>query len=228
MTKERTRPSPKPATSGGAGRVTPAKTYRGSGKSVKPTALPAPKKPAANKPPYSGPPQTTKPPPSGKPQAVKPPRPVKPGRVPKPAEATKPPRAAKPSQVARPPEPLAVPTRARSAKPKPPTRTKPGARPQSPPVDEPIPNSRKLTCSIFGWRHGWVADFYAVAVGLQGHTWIVERSPPFYWRAGEVPREAYEAHAVLVDALLTAGWRPVDNEGAWYRTRFERPIENPS
>ena len=82
-----------------------------------------------------------------------------------------------------------------------------------------------MTCSIFGWRDEEVADFYAVAFGLQGRDWIVERSPRFLWPAGDVPEEAYEAHATLVDALVRAGWRPVGKEGAWYRQRFERAIE---
>ena len=82
-----------------------------------------------------------------------------------------------------------------------------------------------VTCSIFGWRDGEVADFYAVAFGLQGRDWIVERSPRFLWPAGDVPHEAYEAHATLVEALVRAGWHPTGYEGAWYRQRFERPIE---
>ena len=223
MTNERTRLSPKQASSGDAGRVTPAKTARGLGKSVKPNPLPAPKKPMTTHKPQSGPPKPTKPRPSAKPhKAAKPSGPVKPERVAKPAGA------AKPSEVAGPPEAHKVAAPPRSAKPKRPPRSRRGVKSQAPPVGEPTQTDRKLMCSIFGWRHGWVADFYAVAVGLQGHNWIVERSPPFYWRAGEVPREAYEAHSALVDSLLASGWRLVDNEGAWYRTRFERPIENSS
>ena len=38
--------------------------------------------------------------------------------------------------------------------------------------------------------------------------WIVERSPRFRWPAGDVPAEAYLAHATLVDALVREGWRP--------------------
>ena len=87
------------------------------------------------------------------------------------------------------------------------------------------PTRRKLTCSIFGWRDEWVADFYAVAFGLQGRDWIVERSPKFLWLGEETPGEAYEAHEILVEALLRAGWRRVGNDGAWYRQRFERSIE---
>jgi hypothetical protein len=83
----------------------------------------------------------------------------------------------------------------------------------------------KLTCSIFGWRDGTLADFYALASGLQGHDWIVERSPRFAWQGGDVPAEAHDAHAILVDALIQAGWRHVGSEGVWYRQRFERPVD---
>lgn len=174
---------------------------------------------------------------------VIPPKPK--ARPAKPAGAAKPHRAPKPGGAAKPPGAARVSKPARSAKPKPPSRMKPGAKPQtrkrkrsaspranlrpvgeqSGPVATDAPNQKKLTCSIFGWRDGRVADFYAVAFGLQGRDWIVERSPRFFWPAGDVPREAYEAHAILVDALLRAGWRAVGNEGAWYRKRFERAVE---
>ena len=91
-------------------------------------------------------------------------------------------------------------------KPKPRTNLRPVGE-QSRPVATDAPNQKKLTCSIFGWRDGRVADFYAVAFGLQGRDWIVERSPRFFWPAGDIPREAHEAHAILVDALLRAGAR---------------------
>ena len=85
-----------------------------------------------------------------------------------------------------------------------------------------------MTCSIFGWRDGEVADFYAVAFGLQGRDWIIERSPRFHWPAGDVPDEAYEAHATLVEALVGAGWRPTGYQGAWYRQCFERAVARPA
>jgi hypothetical protein len=180
---------------------------------------------------------------------VKPPkpkaRPAKPAGAAKPRRAPKPGGAAKPLEAAKPPGAAKVSKPAQSAKPTPPSRTKPGAKPQtrrrkrsptprtnlrpvgeqSRPVATDAPHQEKLTCSIFGWRDGRVADFYAVAFGLQGREWIVERSPRFFWPAGDIPHEAYEAHAILVDALLRAGWRAAGNEGAWYRQRFERAIE---
>jgi hypothetical protein len=180
---------------------------------------------------------------------AKPPKPnaprAKPAGAVKPQRAPRPGGAAKPLEAAKPPGAAKVSKPARSAKPKPPSRMKPGAKPQtrrrkrspsprtnlrpvgeqSRPVATDAPNQKKLTCSIFGWRDGRVADFYAVAFGLQGRDWIVERSPRFFWPAGDIPREAHEAHAILVDALLRAGWRAVGNEGAWYRQRFERAIE---
>ena len=172
-------------------------------------------------------------------------RPAKPAGAAKPQRAPKPGGAAKPLEAAKPPGAAKASKPARSAKPKPPSRTKPGAKPQtrrrkrspspranlrpvgeqSRPVATDAPNQKKLTCSIFGWRDGRVADFYAVAFGLQGRDWIVERSPRFFWPAGDMPHEAHEAHAILVDALLRAGWRAVGYEGAWYRQRFERAIE---
>lgn len=168
----------------------------------------------------------------------------------KPAGAVKPQRvpksrgAAKPAERAKPPGAVKIPKPAPSAKPKPPTRITPGTKPQTrrrtrgtssrtelrpveaqpPRLAGHAPSGRTLTCSIYGWRDGQLADFYAVAFGLQGRDWIVERSPRFFWPAGEIPDKAYEAHAILVDALKRAGWRLVGNEGAWYRLRFERPL----
>ena len=195
----------------------------------KPKAPPAHKRRTTRKRPKAVPPHTDK---SAKP--------VKPAGVVKPQKALKP-GAAKSSEAAKPPGAVKP---ARSAKPKPPTRMKPGAKPhpgrgKRSPRDRTelrtvdgqalrvahAPTRRKLTCSIFGWRDEWVADFYAVAFGLQGRDWIVERSPKFLWLGEETPGEAYEAHEILVEALLRAGWRRVGNDGAWYRQRFERSIE---
>mgnify|MGYP006181576239 CR=1 FL=1 len=116
-------------------------------------------------------------------------------------------------------------------KPKPPTRKEPPvevapAREEPRPVAADTLTERKLTCSIFGWRDGTQADFYALASGLQGHDWIVDRSPRFEWLVGDLPVEAYEAHAMLIDALVRAGWRHVGSEGVWYRQRFERPVDD--
>jgi hypothetical protein len=172
-------------------------------------------------------------------------KPVKPAGAVKPQRISKPPRLGKPSQMAKPRGAHMLPKPAPAAKPgptarveaptKPPTRRRtrgPRHRAELRPVDEqstlvadPLPTARTVTCSIFGWRDGEVADFYAVAFGLQGRDWIVERSPRFHWPAGGVPDEAYRAHATLVDALVRAGWRAAGYDGAWYRQRFERPIE---
>jgi hypothetical protein len=172
-------------------------------------------------------------------------KPAKPAGAVKPQRISKPPRSGKPSEVAKPPGALKLPKPAPAAKPGPSARVKaPSKAPtprrtrspshraelrpvdeQSPPAADPLPTGRTVTCSIFGWRDGEVADFYAVAFGLQGLDWIVERSPRFLWPAGDVPDEAYEAHATLVDSLVRAGWRPTGYEGAWYRQRFERAIE---
>jgi hypothetical protein len=116
-------------------------------------------------------------------------------------------------------------------KPDPPVRMKTALEP-APARDEPQRVATetlvetKLTCSIFGWRDGTQADFYALASGLQGHDWIVDRSPRFEWLVGDLPVEAYEAHAMLVDALVRAGWRHAGSEGVWYRQRFERPVDD--
>lgn len=180
------------------------------------------------------------------PKPRKPPgKPAKPAGTIKQQRITKPTRSDTPSEVEKLPGARKLPKPAAAVKRGPPARVKPPTkaptrrrtrsrshraelRPddeQSPLVADPLPTCRTVTCSIFGWRDGEVADFYAVAFGLQGRDWIVERSPRFLWPAGDVPEEAYEAHATLVDALVRAGWRPVGKEGAWYRQRFERAIE---
>jgi hypothetical protein len=180
--------------------------------------LPIPKKP---------PEKPAKPAGAVKPQRIKPPRSGKPSEVAKPPAALKPAKPApapKPEPSARVQAPVKAPTRRRTRSPSHRAELRPVDE-QSPLVADPLPTGRTVTCSIFGWRDGEVADFYAVAFGLQGRDWIVERSPRFLWPAGDVPDEAYEAHATLVDALVRAGWRPTGYEGAWYRQRFERAIE---
>jgi hypothetical protein len=176
------------------------------------------------KPPKPKPP----PPPPKKPLAHKPPpaklvRPAKPPPPVKPAQAVKPARPAKPVPAAKRPKPA---WRSRS---KPPAPKRPRVEPQPsskqpPPVVPDRGRERTLTCSIYWWRDGPVADFYALATGLQGRAWVVERSPRFEWLAGDFPVEAGEAHAALVEALVTAGWRHAGSEGVWYRQRFELPV----
>jgi hypothetical protein len=201
---------------------------KGSDGAGKPPRAPKPKSPtAARKPPT----KPAKPP--GAVKLEKLPKPIGPS---KPGGAAKPPERAKPAGAARGPKP------ARLAKPKPPARIKPrtqtrsdkrsaSPRPELRPVEEQPsvaqrePSRRTLTCAIYVWRDGHVADFYAVAFGLQGRDWIFERSPRFLWPAEDAPDEAYVAHAILVNALVRAGWRLVGREGAWYRQVFERAIE---
>jgi hypothetical protein len=92
-------------------------------------------------------------------------------------------------------------------------------------VDDAHTGSEKmLTCSILWRRTGTVSDFYALSTGLRGHVFVVDRSPEFEWRGGDVPREAREAHARLVYTLVRDGWRPLGTKGPWYRQRFERPV----
>jgi hypothetical protein len=208
---------------------------KGSDRAGKPPSAPRPKPPtAARKPPTKPAKPPTKP--------AKPPRAVKREKLPKPIGPAKPGGAAKPPERAKPASAARVPKPARSAKPKPSARIKPrtqtsrgkrsaSPRPEPRPVEEqpPVaqrePSGRTLTCAIYGWRDGQVADFYAVAFGLQGRDWIVERSPRFLWPTEDVPDEAYVAHAILVNALVRAGWRLVGREGVWYRQVFERAIE---
>jgi hypothetical protein len=207
-----------------------------------PETTETPTKPPKPKPPKPKPRQAwPKKPPTRKPPIADLPRP------PRPACADKPAGAAKPAPV-KPAGEVKQPKRARPAKPKSPPARKPASEPQPPKrervpdppsqlrlvPEQPPPGGRdaravgKLTCSIFVWRNEWVASFYAFATGLQGHEWIVERSPRFEWPAGGTPPEAYEAHAILVAALLRAGWRSVGTEGAWYRQCFERSVERRS
>jgi hypothetical protein len=186
-------------------------------KSLKPKVPPAqPKKLSAQKPPPAKPPPA-KPPPAKTARVVKPARPAKPVAVAKRVPT------AKPAQAATRPKPSSP------ASSKPPTPKKPRAerqprREQPPPVAQDEERNGMLTCSIYWWRDGPVADFYALATGLQGRAWVVDRSPRFEWLAGDFPAEAREAHAALVEALVTAGWRHAGSEGVWYRQRFERPV----
>jgi hypothetical protein len=201
-------------------------------KPPKPKVPPAaPKKPSAQKPPPAKPARPAKPVRRAKPVPAAKRVPAAKPTPAKPAQAAKPVPAAKPAEAAKRPKP------AWPANSKPPTPEKPRAEREPAPRAERQPSSeqprpvvadagreRTLTCSIYGWRDGPVADFYALATGLQGRAWVVERSPRFEWLAGDFPLEAREAHAALVEALVTAGWRLVGTEGAWYRQRFELPF----
>jgi len=183
------------------------KTASGPAKPREPkTRAPAQKKPAAQKA-----------------QPAKPPHPAKP---PKAARSAKPVRRAEGGASPGTKKPVSAP------RPKPKPRTRKKARAKKAPeraqprlVAAETLAERKLTCSIFGWRDGPLADFYALASGLQGHEWVVERSPKFEWPAGDFPAAGREAHAMLVDALVQEGWRQVGSEGVWYRQCFERPFE---
>jgi hypothetical protein len=155
------------------------------------------------------------------------PRPAKP---PQPAKSPKPVRPAKPARPAghgaspAPKRPVSGPPPQHKPTPKKVRGEKGRGRGQPQLVDADTLTERKLTCSIVWLRDGPVSDFYALAIGLQGHDFVVGRSPEFEWLGGDVPAEAREAHAILVDALVQDGWRPVGSEGAWYRQRFERPV----
>ena len=177
-------------------------------------------------------------------ESRKPPKPKAPSPTGKKHSTRKPPQAGKPAGPAKPVRPVKRSKPARPAKPKPPAPKKPGVahppparerRPtsrtgreavneQPPPVAAGVPAGRNLTCSIFLWRGVRFAGFFARASAPQGRQWIVERSPRFEWHAGDTPAEAYDAHAILVDALLRAGWRSVGREGVWYRQRFELSV----
>jgi hypothetical protein len=156
-------------------------------------------------------------------------RPAKPARLVKPARPAKPVPVAKRVPTAKPAQAATRPKPSSPARSKPPTPKKPRVErkpssEQPPPVVPDERRERMLTCSIYCWRNPPVADFYALATGLQGRAWVVERSPRFEWVAGDFPAEAREAHAALVEALVTAGWRHAGSEGVWYRQRFERPV----
>jgi hypothetical protein len=80
-------------------------------------------------------------------------------------------------------------------------------------------------CRI-GWWRGYVkSDFYAEAVGPNGHRSIVARSRMFRWRSADRPPasgDALDAHNELVDRLVAAGWTPEGRGGAWYEYAFLR------
>jgi hypothetical protein len=204
------KPKPPPAKPAGAGKPSAA------------VSAPKPARPAKPKPPPTKP-AKPKPPPA-KPK----PPPAKPAGAGKPSAAVSAPKPARPAKSAPAQEMPRVTRLPRTRERSPGARTRlRSVREQSRPHAAVAPAKKKLKCSIFGWRDGQIADFYAVAWGLQGHNWVVERSPRFEWVAGETPPAAYEAHAVLVAALRRSGWRPVGGEGAWYRQRFEREIDPP-
>jgi hypothetical protein len=214
------KPKPPPAKPAGAGKPSAA------------VRAPKPARPAKPKPPPAKPAGAGKPsaavsaPKPAKPAKPKPP-PAKPAGAGKPSAAVSAPKPARPAKSA-PQEMPRVTRLPRTRERSPGARTRlRSVREQSRPHAAVAPARKKLQCSIFGWRDGQIADFYAVAWGLQGHNWVVERSPRFEWVAGETPPAAYQAHAVLVAALRRSGWRPVGDEGAWYRQRFEREIDPP-
>jgi hypothetical protein len=156
-----------------------------------------------------------------KPRPAKPPQPAKP---PKPVRPAKPVRSAEHAASPVPKRPVSGPPPKHKPTPKKVRGEKGRGRGQRQLVDAGTLTERKLTCSIVWLRDGPVSDFYALAIGLQGHDFVVGRSPEFEWLGGDVPAEAREAHAILVDALVRDGWRPVGSEGAWYRQRFVRPV----
>ncbi len=237
-------PSAKPAPArkpAAASKTAPARKPAAASKPAH-AAKPAPaRKPAvaSKTAPARKPAAASKPAPARKPTAA-----AKPPRASKPAATAKPVRAGEPAAGAKRVGPVERPKPAWPAKLKPPSSMKPGAAPhprtrerrpslrterrpaneQPSPIAADVSTQRKLTCSIFGWRNERVGAFYALASGLQGHEWIVERSPQFEWLGRNTPAEAYEAHEILVDTLLRAGWRSVGSEGEWYRQRFERPF----
>jgi hypothetical protein len=129
----------------------------------------------------------------------------------KPAAAKPPP--ARPKRTA----PLPPPPAARKKPPKQPPR-----RP-SQPADTPGSEAAEETCVIVWRREGTRSDFYAVATGGDRGEYVVASSPGFDWFGGDLPPEAWKAHARLVATLAEGGWRFVGTEGAWYRRRFERP-----
>ena len=143
---------------------------------------------------------------------AKPPKPnappAKPAGAVKPQRAPRPGGAAKPLEAAKPPGAAKVSKPARSAKPKPPSRMKPGAKPQrrggreaqalvpiygpsasNPGRSPPMPRTRRSSParSSGGGMDG--SQTSTRSPSAAGRDWIVERSPRFFWPAGDIPRQ---------------------------------------
>jgi hypothetical protein len=67
--------------------------------------------------------------------------------------------------------------------------------------------------------------FRAIATTEEGETRVVADSTAFWWPAARPPiltATTQEAHAGLVDELLSQGWRPTGAGFPWYARRFRR------
>lgn len=111
--------------------------------------------------------------------------------------------------------------------PAPPPHRKPaGPVEEAPPLHVPAPLGGDWEeCEIDWWRGYVKSDFYALAVGPGGESYVAARSPTFRWLRREPPPEesrGAEPHARLVAHLVAEGWEPVGSRFAWYKTRLRR------
>ena len=122
--------------------------------------------------------------------------------------------------------PIGKPAATRPKRPPPAARKKPPKYPPALPSlrETPSPAAARETCTIVWRREGARSDFYAVATGSERGEYVVASSPGFEWLGGDLPPDAWTAHARLVATLAEGGWRFVGTEGPWYRRRFERPV----
>ena len=102
-----------------------------------------------------------------------------------------------------------------------------GAVPAEPRV-APEPEPTEEFCEIRVWRGYAKARFYARLDLAAEDEFAVAESPSFRFRGNGMPDDtegAHEAHQALVQKLVAKGWEPEGSNGAWFSTRFRRPLE---
>jgi hypothetical protein len=94
------------------------------------------------------------------------------------------------------------------------------ASPIEPLVEEPAVEEHTEVCAISWWRGYAKAQFFAHAVGPDGHEYVAATSPMFRWGRADPPartKGAMAAHHTLVKKLRAEGWEPASATELWYR-----------
>jgi len=88
------------------------------------------------------------------------------------------------------------------------------------------PRPRVRVECVIAWQPSRSGSrFRAIATTEEGETRVVADSTAFWWPAARPPiltQTTQEAHAGLVDELLSQGWRPTGAGFPWYARRFRR------
>jgi len=88
------------------------------------------------------------------------------------------------------------------------------------------PRSRVRVECVIAWQPGpGGSRFRAIATSEGGASRVAGESTAFWWPASRPPiltRTTQEAHAGLVNELLSQGWRPTGAGFPWYARRFRR------